>query len=159
MPPHVVAMTALYPTATTHPQVLIVADYLLQKFPALQKMRIRNLTWNDLGEKIDSSAQTINRPLNAMRKAPTNAEYPEPSYWVRARMLVHTVFTSQDFKYEKIRKRLIYSETPSTPAILTTLSLWLAGELGISVSVTKSMVAVMLYAVSQSRGNWEILRC
>lgn len=75
-----------------------------------------------------------------------------------AKSRVHAVVASQDPEYHAIRRRLGNLRNPSTPALLSTLGLWLAGMLKISVSVTGPLVAVMLYSVAEADGDWEVLR-
>ena len=75
-----------------------------------------------------------------------------------AKNRVHAVVATQDPQDHAIRRRLGNLQDPSTPVLLSTLGLWLAGVLGISVSVTGPLVAVMLYGVAQADGNWEALR-
>jgi hypothetical protein len=41
--------------------------------------------------------------------------------------------------------------------MLSDLSLWLAGEMKISISATKRLVAVMLLGVSEANGDWNVL--
>jgi hypothetical protein len=41
--------------------------------------------------------------------------------------------------------------------MLADLSLWLAGELGVTISVTKRLVATMLVGVAESKGDWNVL--
>jgi len=48
-------------------------------------------------------------------------------------------------------------QQPSISILWSTLGLWLAGVLGIPVSVTKPLVAVMLYAAAEAGGDWQVL--
>jgi hypothetical protein len=41
--------------------------------------------------------------------------------------------------------------------MLADLDLWLAGDLGISISVTKRLVAVMLIGLAEAEGDWNVL--
>ena len=148
-------MPTSHPDSVMNLMVLIDADFLLQKVHSLRQVQQGHLTWNEFGEKIARSV-----PGNYRRyhdHDPERAPAPGPTVWLSAKELVHAAMISQDLKYEQVRKRLIYFERPSTPSLFTTLSLWLAGKLGISVTTTQPMVAAMLYGVGQSDGNWGIL--
>ena len=74
-----------------------------------------------------------------------------------AKSVVHEVLVRRNPQYDRIRQRLGNLNEPSTPRLLSTLSLWLAGEMEISVSVTVPLVAVMLYAAAQAGGTWDVL--
>lgn len=74
-----------------------------------------------------------------------------------AKSLVYAVLASRDPQHDAIRQRLGNLQEPSTPRLLSTLSLWLAGKMGISVSVTVPLVAVMLYAAAEAGGTWDVL--
>jgi hypothetical protein len=56
-----------------------------------------------------------------------------------------------------VLKRLGDFKNPSTAALFSTLSLYLAGKLGLSLTITQPMLAVMLYAVHGASGNWNVL--
>jgi hypothetical protein len=42
-------------------------------------------------------------------------------------------------------------------ALLSTLSLWMAGTLGVSITAMRPMLATMLYGVAATGGDWDIL--
>ncbi|MDB6080675.1 MAG: hypothetical protein JWO82_4422, partial [Akkermansiaceae bacterium] len=58
---------------------------------------------------------------------------------------------------EDIRKRLVGAGDSSTLYVLSTLSLWLAGAMGMSVSVTTPVVATLLYAIATSPAEFGVL--
>ncbi len=99
------------------------------------------------------SSQKVRKPVTGEE---ANA-VPEATYWGMVKELVHSVVASQDPTYAGIRKRLGDLQKPSTPLLLSTLSLWLAGILGISTSVTGPLVAAMLFGVAEAGGDWDIL--
>ena len=90
------------------------------------------------------------------RVNPTEA--PEAIYWRMVKELVHAVVELREARHDEIRKRLGNLQEPSTPRLWATLTLWLAGVLGISTSVTGPLVAAMLYGVAEAGGDWKILR-
>jgi hypothetical protein len=118
------------------------------------------LTWNQLGARIAQAYQN-SRPLTRLDvgdQPDTTTTSSEPAHWLRGKHLVHAVLLSRDPYFSSIRKRLGSFKNLSTPELLFTLSLWLAGQLKLSVSATQPMVAVMLYAVARAGGNWAILQ-
>lgn len=144
------------PSAAT-PRIYVDTAFLLRQVSALVQVKRRRRTWNEFGEKVIedylSSSPKVRRPMTGAE----SAAGPEAIYWGMAKELVHSVVASQDPTYGGIRKRLGNLPTQSTPRLLSTLSLWLAGVLGISTSVTGPLVAAMLLGVAEAGGDWEIL--
>jgi len=138
-------------------KVQINVEFLLHKVPELSHVKQNRLTWNEFGVRIDEHLQLIQVPNRSARGQAQSATLTEPSDWSRAKALVRAALVSRDPTYEPMQKRLIQFEDSSTAALLSTLSLWVAGELGISVTFTQPMVAVMLYAAARSSSNWSIL--
>lgn len=129
--------------------------FLLRQVSSLTKVQEREHTWDEFGGRLDRLNQWPPLPVHLMDRAD---ESSPSSNWEMAKELVHEVITSEEPKYQAIRRRLGDLEQPSTARILTTLSIWLAGVLGISVSKTTPMVATILYAVAKSPEEWEVLR-
>jgi hypothetical protein len=151
-------MPALH-TASVYPaKVQIDTEFLLQKVSELIQVKQNRLNWNEFGERIAGPHHVPQIPTRSARDQAKSATPPEPSDWCRAKELVHAVLASRDPKYEPIRTRLLHFDNPSTATLLSTLSLWVAGKLRLSVTIAQPMVAVMLYAVAKSSGNWHILR-
>lgn len=124
------------------------AKFLLRQVPALARVKQGYRTWDEFGEKIARDFQGGSE----------STDPSAPSLWSRAKELVHAVMAGSEPRFDPIRKRIGKLQKTATPALLSTLSLWLAGELGVSLSATQPMTAAALYAVSQASGNWEILR-
>ena len=150
-------MPATHPAPVCSAKIQIDAEFLLQKVSELNQVKQNRLTWNEFGERIAGHQQATPIPTGSARGPAQSATPPEPSDWFRAKELVHAVLASRDPKYEPICNRLFHSNHSSTAALLSTLSLWVAGKLGLSVTMTQPMVAVMLYAVARASGNWNIL--
>ncbi len=130
--------------------------FLLRQVSSLNKVREHEQTWDEFGDGLARLKQWPPSPVHLMDRLP---EDPAASAtWNMAKELVHGVITSEDPKNVAIRRRLGDLSQPSTPRLLTTLSLWLAGVLGLSVSKTSPMVATMLYAVAKSPDDWDVLR-
>jgi len=124
----------------------------------LSEVTRNGLTWNALGEKIarrnQEDAVVIYRVLDEL-DAPKSHD---PPIWSQAKQLIHAAMTSRNFDRDPAAKRLRRHQYTSTALLLSGLGLWLAGRLGISLSATRPMVAVMLHAVYQTHGNWDVLR-
>ncbi len=146
-----------FPPATP-PRVNIDMAFLLRQVTSLADVKRKRRTWNEFGEK---AFQDLDRASPGSRRLKSRIEPDRASaasYWGMVKELVHAVVGSRDPAYDGIRRRLGDLREPSTPLLLSTLSLWLAGVLGISVSVTGPLVAVMLYGVAEAGGDWEILK-
>ena len=142
-------------------RIEIDTECLLRQVSKLDQVRKRQISWNEFGEKVARDfkvpPETFRIICDEQESSDAAESLPEPSKWSRAKNLIHGVFTRADPHHSAIRKRLGLSN-PSTSLLLQTLSLWLAGELGLSVTGTRPMVAVILYAVATSPTDWEILR-
>jgi hypothetical protein len=77
--------------------------------------------------------------------------------WNRAKALAHAVIISNRPDYSAIRKQLGDWRNRSTAALLSTLSLWMAGTLGVSITAMRPMLATMLYGVAAAGGDWDVL--
>ena len=121
-------------------------EFLLRLMPDLNTVRRKTRGWDEFGEKI----------ANQMEKERRSKAEPEESLWHRAKRVVHMAMTDSDAKNAAIRTRVGGSSIIS-PGMLADLSLWLAGELGVTISVTKRLVATMLVGVAESKGDWNVL--
>lgn len=147
-------MTSLDPSPPSTAGIQIDTRFLLRQVPSLAQVRRKHRTWNDYGEKLVRELQVPTPTVRTMTGMPDPGDASEWSY---AKQLIHGVLATRQPEYDAIRKRLGDLQATSTPNLLSTLGLWLAGVLGMSVSVTKPMVAVMLYAVAEASGDWKIL--
>lgn len=143
-------MSALSPSLPLHVRLRIDQDFLVRQCSQLKQVRQRRRSWDEFGEKV---ALDFLYPRNAGGRIPQ-----ESAEWRFAKELVHGVLASTDPQYDGIRKRLGARGATSTPLLLSMLSLWLAGILQISVSLTMPMTACLLYAIGEAGGDPEILR-
>ena len=154
-------MSVFMPPPAETIRIKIDTECLLRQVSSLNQVSKQLLTWNEFGEKLARDFTASPEMFRLMSDDQISREAPAPSLgpskWVRAKDLVHGVFTREDPNHIAIRKRLFLSN-PSTSLLLQHLSLWLAGELGLSVTVTRPMVAVILYAAAKSPAGWETLR-
>jgi hypothetical protein len=154
-------MNVLMPPPAKTVRIEIDTECLLRQISSLNQVSKQLLNWNEFGEEVARDFIASPEMFRVMSDDQVSREAPAPSLgpskWVRAKNLVHGVFTREDPNHIAIRKRLFLSN-PSTSLLLQHLSLWLAGKLGLSVTATRPMVAVILYAVAKSPLGWEILR-
>ena len=135
-------------------RIRIDIHFLLRQFPSLVQIRRKHRNWNDYGHKL---AAEMKVPAPTVREATDDPAGSQASKWAQAKQLVHDVLVARESEHGTIRRRLGSLAEISTPFLLSTLGLWLAGALGIPVSVTNPMVAVMLFAVGEAGGDWQIL--
>lgn len=144
-------MSAHEISASSISGISIDTAFLLRRYSELSQVERKRRTWNELGEKLLNHFMTHSQPL------PTDQGDDPTHYWSMAKTLVHSVTATRDPEYDAIRTRLGNLINPSTPLLLFTLGLWLAGTMGISTSVTGPMVAVMLHGVAEAAGDWDAL--
>ena len=140
------------------PQIHIDTHFLIKNIRGLRHIEKNRITWNEFGEAVVIKKALIHPQTS--RSIRDKSQFAKPlttSIWQRAKKLVHAVFILKYPEHDWLRKRLNNLSNPPTPLLLSTISLWLAGAMSITISVTRSMVAAMLYAVGKSSGDWEIL--
>lgn len=150
-------------TSSASPSAATAGNYfdtafLLRQVSGLALVKRRRRTWNEFGQMVIDDLQSSSPKGRKPRAGEDSTDASEATFWGMAKELIHSVVATQDPTYDGIRKRLGNLQEPSTPLLLSTLSLWLAGVLGISVSVTLPLVATMLYGVAETGGDWEALR-
>lgn len=144
-------MSAHDTSASSNSGISIDTAFLRRRCSELSQVERKRRTWNELGEKL------LNRFMSGSQPLPTDHSDDPTHYWSMAKKLVYSVTATRDPEYDAIRTRLGNLINPSTPLLLFTLGLWLAGTMGISTSVTGPLVAVMLHGVAEAAGNWDAL--
>ncbi len=131
---------------------------LLRLAPQLKQVREGHVTCHQLGEKlVREMGLPVPRSSEVRAVFPTLEKGARISYWDLATGLVHSVLGGQAKELEPIRTRLRKTPAGSTAALSSMLSLWLAGQLSLSVTITNPLVAVMLYAVAEAGGDADAL--
>lgn len=121
-------------------------EFLLRLMPGLEAVRGKTRGWDAFGVIVSTQME---RDWGIPQGA-------GQSLWLRAKQVVHSAMTGSDARHEAIQARI--RRSPEISAImLADLSLWLAGEMGVSISVTKRLVAVMLIGLAESKGAWHTL--
>ncbi len=136
----------LTPAATARMQ--IDSDYLLRRVSILNQLRRNQRTWNLLGEKVAHDFKLNSRKLRLVTVNQTSENELEPCQWIRGKELVYEYLTAMVPSSNGNRPRFKNFQKTSTPLLLSSLSMRLAGALGISITLTRPMVAVMLYAIA-----------
>ncbi len=147
-------MTSLDPLRPSKSGIKIDTRYLLNQVPSLIQIRRKLRTWDDFGSSLIRDLQHSAHSSRPKSKVAPDVDLSE---WALAKKLIYGVLATDDGQHDDIRRRLGDFQTIPTAGILSALGLWLAGVLGISVTVTKPMVAVILFAVAEANGDWEIL--
>lgn len=150
-------MTLLEFAPRALPRIRIDTVFLLRRVPRLSQVRRKRRTWNEFGEKVFYDFEKSSPVRRQLASWVGLAAASDTTCWSMAKDLIHAVVARQDPRHDGIRKRLGNLHEPSTARLWTTLTLWLAGELGISTSVTGPLVAVMLYGVAEAGGDWDAL--
>jgi hypothetical protein len=150
-------MTSLEPPSNRNAWIGLDSMFLMRQLPALSEVKHKRVGWNDLGARITREYQP--KPPRNRPKAshPDETGSPAGECWRRAKNLLHNIMATSDPENAPVRKRLGDFKNPSTAALFSTLSLYLAGKLGLSLTITQPMLAVMLYAVHGASGNWNVL--
>jgi len=131
--------------------------YLLKKVRGLADVKARRRTWNEVGQRLELEVMPVQRAYHLVPPPVARGKWGAPSLWQEAKELVFAVMASGEPEFEAIRGRIRRGSSPTTQLLLSTLDVWLAGRLGVSVTITSQMAAVMLYAVSESPAGWKIL--
>lgn len=128
--------------------------YLKQQLPSLVSVERKRRTWDEHGVKVTLEALSGKRPLSQGGRGHSGKE---DLTWNRAKALAHAVIISNRPEYSAIRKQLGDWRNRSTAALLSTLSLWMAGTLGVSITAMRPMLATILYGVAATGGDWDVL--
>lgn len=135
-------VTSQDPVDARH-EILRATEFLVRMIPDLDRVRKHEGEWNHYGQKI------ANEAAEDLPKS-------QISLWDSTKRILLEVAEGTDPRYSDIRERINRSG-PASQVPFSELSLWLAGELKISVTVTKRLVAAALIGVASARGDWKVL--
>ena len=117
--------------------------YLLRKFPDLAILLRQGYHPDEVG------VAWLNRAQRALsRQQSQRRQFGAADDWAQAKEILHRVLHTDDPEFAVIRGRLFDRPGIRTPEIVSSLSLWLSGHLGLSLSAVTPLVAVMLYEVA-----------
>lgn len=121
--------------------------YLFGKFPDLSLLERQGLGLDAIGNEL------VRRKLHKHSSKHKVARAAEPETnqreWLRTKEALREVFCSDNPDYNEIRKRLREHSGALTPHLLATLSLWLAGHLGMSLTTVTPLVATVLFGIAR----------
>ena len=130
-------------TSQTQRPLSIDMGYLFRKFPDLATLLRDGCHPDEVGEAWLTRARRA-----VSRQQSRNPRLGAETDWAAAKEILHRVLHTDHPDYGTIRGRLFSRPDIHTPEIVSTLSLWLAGHLGLSLTMVTPLVAVMLYEVA-----------
>jgi len=129
---------------TSHNRRLLSIDeaYLLRRYPELARLIRQGYDPDEVGRAWLSRARQNTSRQQFQRKASADEE------WEQAKDVIHQVLHTDNPEFQVIRGLLFARPGISTPVLVSTLSLWMAGHLGMSLSIVTPLVAVILYEIA-----------
>lgn len=130
--------------ASLHSRHLSIDEaYLFRKFPDLANLLRQGYHPDEVGVAWLNRAQRARSRQQSQRR-----HFGAAEDWAQAKEILHRVLHTDDPEFAVIRGRLFTRSSIRTPEIVSSLSLWLAGHLGLSLGTVTPLVAVMLYEVA-----------
>ena len=121
--------------------------YLLRKFPDLALLLRRGYHPDEVGQA------WLNRARRAAPRQSQGRHTGAEEDWAQAKEVLHQVLHTDNPDLHVIRGLLFARPETKTPVLVSTLSLWLAGHLGLSLTMVTPLVAVMLYEIATGEGT------
>jgi len=116
--------------------------YLLRRYPELARLLRQGYHPDEVGQAwLNRARQAASRNQSQRR---TGAE----EEWEQAKEVLHQVLHTDNPEFHVIRGLLFARPGITTPVLVSTLSLWLAGHLGMSLTMATPLVAVILYQIA-----------
>lgn len=132
-------------TLGTNPQIDV--RYLFGKFPDLALLERQGFGLDAIGNEL------VRRKLykHSRNQKITRFEGSEPDQreWLQTKSALFEVFCTDHPDFEGIRRRLRRHSGAITPHLLGTVSLWLAGFLGLSLTTVTPLVATVLFGIAR----------
>ncbi|MCW1926143.1 hypothetical protein OKA05_26530 [Luteolibacter arcticus] len=126
--------------------VSIDASFLLRKFPDLARLLRQGYDPDEVGQAwMNQARRTASRQQSQRRSHGAEED------WEQAKAVLHQVLHTDDPNFNVIRGLLFARPDIQTPVLVSTLSLWLAGHLGLSLTMATPLVAVMLYEIATAQ--------
>ena len=122
--------------------------YLLRKFPDRAQLLRGGYHPDEVGQA------WLNRARRAApRQQSQRRHIGVEEDWEQAKQVLHQVLHTENPDFHVIRGLLFARPEVKTPVLMSTLSLWLAGHLGLSLTMVTPLVAVMLYEIGTAEGD------
>ena len=122
--------------------------FLLRKFPDLALLLRRGYHPDEVGQAWLNRARR-----NAPRQQSQRRHIGVEEDWEQAKAVIHQVLLTENPEYHVIRGLLFARPEINTPVLMSTLSLWLAGHIGLSLTVVTPLVGVILYEIAIEERN------
>ncbi|MEK7951337.1 hypothetical protein [Luteolibacter soli] len=117
--------------------------FLLRKFPELARLLRQGYDPDEVGQAwLNRARQAASRQQSQRRHIGVEED------WEQAKEVLHQVLHTTNPDFNVIRGLLFARPGITTPVLVSTLSLWLAGHLGLSLTMVTPLVAVILYEIA-----------
>jgi hypothetical protein len=117
--------------------------YLLRKFPDLASLLRAGYHPDEVGQAwLNRARRTASRQQSQRRHLGAEED------WEQAKEVINQVLHTDNPEFHVIRGLLFARPEVKTPVLMSTLSLWLAGHLGLSLTMVTPLVGVMLYEIA-----------
>ena len=127
----------------------IDCQFLRRKFPQLARLEKMGISLEGMGETMVREVER-GSSRQQIRTGAFSGAAPSPLVdWRLGSAAIIGLLSSEAQAAQATRDRLPPSSTATTPLLLTTLSLWLAGHLRKSVTLTTPLVAAILLATAR----------
>lgn len=127
----------------------IDVSFLFGKFPDLALLERQGFHLDAIGNELVRRRQG----KQARQKREPEVSDPKSSTelldWSRIKAALHQIICTSSQDFEEIRGRLRNHAGATTPHLLATLSLWLAGFLGMSIATASPLVATVLLGIAR----------
>lgn len=125
----------------------IDVGYLFGKFPDLALLERQGLGLDAIGNEL--VRRKLYKHSRNQRIARSETGGPDQREWLRTKQALREVFCTDHPDFDDIRRRLRQHSGALTPHLLATLSLWLAGFLGMPLTTVTPLVATVLFGIAR----------
>ena len=126
---------------------------LMAQVPYLRMVESQRFTWDELGTALNAEVQGAGATASALGKAAPAARGFLQDLWTVVKQEVHTLLCTNARKYAALRKTLREKKEIGTLYVLTTVTAFLAGIVGVAPALLTPLVATVLFAVAQLGQN------
>lgn len=121
--------------------------YLFGKFPDLALLERQGMGLDAIGNEL--VRRKLHKHSRKHKATRTDGDGTDQREWLRTKEALREVLCSENPDFAEIRKRLREHSGALTPHLLATLSLWLAGHLGMSLTTVTPLVATVLFGIAR----------
>jgi hypothetical protein len=121
--------------------------YLFGKFPDLALLERQGLGLDAIGNEL--VRRKLHKHSRRHKIARLEANEPDQREWLRTKQALRELFCTDNPDFDEIRRRLNQHSGALPPHLLATLSLWLAGFLGMPLTTVTPLVATVLFGIAR----------